>query len=101
MQQDRQLEQMRMQMQQQADQQRLQAEMQLEAYREQLIAEREERQAQQDAMIANQQMLQDQTFERFKALLESQTKIEVAHINAGASVESTAISAESKESEAE
>jgi len=96
MQQDMQLEQQRMQMQQQADQQRLQMEMQMDAQREQLIAEREERQAERDAMIANQQMLQDQAFERFKAMLESRTKIEVAHINAGASVESTAISAANK-----
>lgn len=86
MQAEMQLEQMKLQMQKQMEQERLQAEMQMEAFKEQLVAEREAREADRQAMLQQQQMLQDQAFAKFKALLEAQTKIEVAEISAGATL---------------
>jgi hypothetical protein len=101
MQMDMQLEQMRLQMEQQANQQRLQAEMQMEAMREHTVAQREERQAEREAMLAQQQMMQEQAFERFKAMLEAQTKVEVAEISAGATLQASQISAAQQGTETE
>lgn len=86
MQQDAQLEQMRLQMEERARQAELQTQMQFEAFKEQITAQREERQAEREAMMAQQVALQEQQFERFKALLEAKTKVEVAEISANATM---------------
>lgn len=93
MQQEGQLEQMRLQMEERARQAELQSEMKFRAMQEQMIAEREERKMEREAMLAHQQMMQEQAFERFKALLEARTKVEVAEISAGATLDAAQISA--------
>ena len=77
---------MRLQMEERARQAELQTQMQFEAFKEQITAQREERQAEREAMMAQQVALQEQQFERFKALLEAKTKVEVAEISANATM---------------
>lgn len=79
---EQQMEELRLQGQISAEQTRLQAEQQMEAYRQHAEAERAGMQAQMEA-----------AFDRWKAMLDAQTKIEVAEIAAGATLDAAQINA--------
>lgn len=90
---DAQAEQMRMQFEQQRaqaemalEQRRIELEMQAEAQRAQLQAQIDEHRNQMEAQRATQQAMIDQAFEKWKAMLEAQTKVEVAEISANATL---------------
>ncbi len=85
-----QAEQAKQQAENQREQARLQAEQQREAMRLQMEGQFKAQEQKQQMDAQRQQF--DMQFERFKALLEAKTKIEVAEITAGATVDSAQIS---------
>jgi len=90
---DQQLEAMRLHSQQQIEQMKAAAAQQLAQQQAQNAAQLQAVQMHAEQQANAAQMAQDAMFERFKALLEARTKIEVAEITAGATVDAAQISA--------
>ena len=77
---------------QQHQQMMAQREAELEQQRQAHQAQMDEMKAARDDQRKHTQMLMDAAFQKFKALLEAQTKIEVAEITAGATVSAAQVS---------
>lgn len=90
---DQQLEAMRLHSQQQIEQMKAAAAQQLAQQQAQNAVQLQAVQMHAEQQANAAQMAQDAMFERFKALLEARTKIEVAEITAGATVDAAQISA--------
>ena len=81
------------QQQAQSEQAKIQADMQAEQMRGQITSQVEQFKAQQEMMLAEQQL----AFDRWKAELEAQTKIQIAQIQAGSKTEAAMVAAMSKD----
>lgn len=79
-----QIESVKLQAEQQRHQQTLQAEMQMESMRAQLEDQREQAKAEREMAMQQQTQAMQLMFDKFKALLDAQTKIDVAQISANA-----------------
>lgn len=95
-QQDAQLEQMKQQSAQQMQALQLHGQMQIEQQRMQSEQAMETMRQQAEADREAQRMTTEAMFDRFKALLEAKTKIEVAEITAGATLDAAQIAAASQ-----